>query len=87
MSDKKPDYALVKTSVEIIGRVLAGEPPEIQGTIIADVIATFIVGHHPELRDEVLEMLIQLAKNLIPINEKLHEDRLPWGAPPTETKQ
>jgi hypothetical protein len=55
MSDGgKTDPRRVEAIVAKIKPLLAGEPPEIQGGVIVDLLATFIAGHHPELREDVL---------------------------------
>jgi hypothetical protein len=76
MSKKPPKRgAIDRRSVEvdrIVERVmplLAGRAPEVQGGILGDLVAIFIAGHHPALREEMLSMHINLVRQLVPVNE------------------
>jgi hypothetical protein len=53
--------------VDIIMGTLAGQEPEVQGAIIANLVAMFIAGHAPPLRKEAKELLLQCVNELIPI--------------------
>lgn len=55
--------------VEAIRPMLAGHPPEVQGAALADLLAIFIAGHHPALREEILAMHIDTVRALIAPNE------------------
>jgi hypothetical protein len=50
--------------------LLGGHSPEVQGAVLGDLVSLFIAGHHPQLRDMVLDQHIQLVRNLIPESEK-----------------
>jgi hypothetical protein len=50
--------------------LLSGIPPEVQGGVLADLVSVFIVGHHPHLREAMLEMHVDLVRELIPETEK-----------------
>ena len=67
----KPDPRIIEAEaiVKTIMPLLAGKPPEIQGAVLADLLATFIAAHHPALRDEILKMHVDVVRNLIPHNE------------------
>lgn len=54
-----------------IWRYMEGRHPSVQGAIIADMLATWLVGHAPPLREAVLDHTIELAKALLPINEAI----------------
>jgi hypothetical protein len=59
--------------------LLAGKPPEIQATALADLVSMFIVGHAPEIREEAIAMFFQAVMALVPINEaELFPDGSPW---------
>jgi hypothetical protein len=50
--------------------LLVGHPPEVQGIVLADLVATFIAGHHPAVRDDTLDLLFDCVRALVPCNEK-----------------
>ena len=60
----------VEAVVEAIRPLLAGRTPEVQGAVLADLLAIFLAGHHPELREKLLAMHIDGVRNLIAPNEK-----------------
>jgi hypothetical protein len=49
--------------------MLAGNDPAIQSAVIADLLAMWIAGHHPELRDELFTQHIALVRRLVPVCE------------------
>ncbi|MEJ6847486.1 hypothetical protein V3589_14860 [Sinorhizobium fredii] len=51
--------------------ILKGHRPEVQNVVIADMLATFLAGHAPPLREVVLEQTIELVKTLLPVNEAI----------------
>jgi len=67
--------------VETIRPLLAGKPPELQGAVLADLLAMFIAGHHPGLREEILTLHIAAVRELVPPNEAIIMDRR-GGKPP-----
>ncbi|MCA1404632.1 hypothetical protein I6F26_10480 [Ensifer sp. IC3342] len=54
-----------------IWRYMQGRDPSGQGAIIADMLATWLVGHAPPLRDAALTYTIELTMSLLPINEAI----------------
>jgi hypothetical protein len=50
--------------------MLAGHHPSVQGAVLADLLAVWIVGHYPEARDEILQLHIDTVRELIPVTEK-----------------
>jgi hypothetical protein len=50
---------------------LAGEDPSIQGAALAELLALFLAGHAPELREVILEAHIEVVRALVPINSKI----------------
>jgi hypothetical protein len=60
----------VKDQIELLKRVravLAGQPPEIVGAALAEMMATLIAGHAPPLRRTQRDMLVKLIDELTPI--------------------
>lgn len=53
-----------------IQSLLHGQPPEIVGAVLGDLVATFVVGHHVDAREEILRLHLELVRDLIPINEQ-----------------
>jgi hypothetical protein len=64
----------------MIRPLLAGRAPEVQGAVLGELVSLFIAGHHPQLRDEILEQHIKLVRDLIPECEK--EIIRLWGSKP-----
>jgi hypothetical protein len=68
---------------ETIGPMLRGLGPDIQGGVLADLLATWLAGiQGPDaaaVRDELLEAHVHLVRALIPVNEKIILDRLAGG--------
>jgi hypothetical protein len=50
--------------------ILAGHDPSVQSIVLADLLATWIAGHHPGLRATMLAAHDDLVRDLIPHNEK-----------------
>jgi hypothetical protein len=66
--------------VNRIRPLLAGKPPELQGAVLADLLAMFLAGHHPGLREEILQLHIKAVRDLIGPNEAEIFER--HGKPP-----
>ena len=76
MSDPRTrTIELMSTNIRLI---LAGIPPEVQGGVLAELVSVFIAAHHPELREAMLEMHVDLVRDLIPETEK---EIFPHGLP------
>lgn len=57
-------------------RLLAGKPPEFQGAVLADLLSLFIAGHHPALREEILQIHNAKVRELIaPSEQQIFEQR------------
>ena len=54
------DPRTVAPIVDAIKLMLVGKPPEIQGAVLADLLAIFLAGHRSKLREE-----IERTKNFI----------------------
>jgi hypothetical protein len=58
-----------------IGELLHGRPREIQGAVLADLLAIWIAGHGPLIRDAVLAMHIDSVRALIKPNARIVAER------------
>jgi hypothetical protein len=54
----------------MIRPLLAGRAPEVQGAVLGELVSLFIAGHHPDLRDAMLDEHIKLVRGLVPESEK-----------------
>ena len=50
---------------------LAGEGPEVQAGVLADLLAMFLAGHANFLREEILQRHLRAVRDLIEPNERL----------------
>ncbi|WP_166304372.1 hypothetical protein [Bradyrhizobium sp. 2S1] len=67
--------------VDAIRPLLAGKNPEVQGATIAQLLAIFIAGHAPPLRDGARKLLMDCCDGLVPI---LVEEMIEAGRAPPE---
>ncbi|NEI52669.1 hypothetical protein GR217_34185 [Rhizobium leguminosarum] len=74
----------IEAIVEAIKPHLAGHPVELQGAVIADLMAIFLAGMAPELREEAIEFHVDLVRQLIPVEERIAFG--PAGYPGTESE-
>ena len=66
-----------------IAPLLHGKGPDIQGATLADLVATFLAGHNPKLRELQEALWMDSMHKLIPVNEAMLRERygtLPWEA-------
>ncbi|MGO8241292.1 hypothetical protein ACC806_34710 [Rhizobium ruizarguesonis] len=61
----------VAAIVDAVRPHLAGEPPEIQGAVIADLLAIWLAGHAPQLREEAIEFHMEMVRQLTEAEEGL----------------
>lgn len=54
---------------DAIKPLLTGHPPPLQGAILADLLALYLAGHAPDLREDILQITINTIRRLIPVNE------------------
>jgi len=67
-----PPLDLIATADRIIENIrpqLAGAGAPVQGLVLAELLAMYIAGHHPSLRDDILRMHVDCVRRLIPHNE------------------
>lgn len=70
---------MVDTALELCAQIhpmLEGKGPEVQGSVIADMLATYMAGHHPDARKTVLDALLATVNKLIPVIEEAAQT--PW---------
>jgi hypothetical protein len=51
--------------------LLKGKAPGLQGAILADLLATWLVGFPEQLRDGLLQMHVDAVRDMIPVNESI----------------
>jgi hypothetical protein len=70
-----PDPADVEALVAAVSPMFVGQPPEVQGAALADLLAMWLAGHVApdpkttrQFHEEMLKMHIRAVRRLIPIN-------------------
>lgn len=54
-----------------IAPLLAGRDPGVQGAILADLLTTWLLGHHPPaIREMMLEVHVDAVRALVQLNER-----------------
>jgi hypothetical protein len=87
MKDPAKEAAAI---AETIGfEYLAGIGPDMQGAILADLVATWLAGHMVparvddpaagELREKILADWLEIVRRLVPINERMIRERYGKG--------
>jgi hypothetical protein len=61
------DLSLHDETVARGRQLLAGIDPGLQGTVLAELVAILIAGHHPDLRAEVEASWLEAMRDLVPI--------------------
>jgi hypothetical protein len=56
--------------IHAIGPLLHGKGPDLQRAVLADLVARWIVGHHPSRRPHMLAKHIQAVRDLIELKEE-----------------
>ncbi|MET3969073.1 hypothetical protein [Bradyrhizobium sp. S3.9.1] len=54
---------------------LHGQGPDVQGAVLVDLVAMYFAGHHPAMREEVIEVFINGMRSLIAVNEQILFER------------
>lgn len=62
-----PDPEAVDPIADQCGKILAGHHPGEQGCALAYLLARWIKGHHPELREEVLRAHLEAVRKLLDV--------------------
>src|SRR4051794_19586581 len=61
--------------VDTIKPVLGSRGPEVIGPALGHLLAILIAGHSPDMRSEVMQMVLDVANNMIPIEiDKMIDD-------------
>ena len=72
------DLETVRTLLNDISSLLAGKPPQVQGAVLADLLARWLAGHidldssskTDKLREEILREHLDVIRKLVPVNAK-----------------
>jgi hypothetical protein len=63
--------------------IFAGHSPEVQGAVLADLLALWLAGHqtgdsasNAQLRNLLLTAHIEAVRELIPVNEQMLQERV-----------
>ena len=51
--------------------LLKGKDPDIQGAVLSELLALFIAGHHPQLRDHAMRAIIACTLDLVRVNDEM----------------
>lgn len=69
MNDNDKDFGSMATrAMEIVKQIeplLAGAGPDIQGAVLADLLATWLAGHPAEMREDMLQLHLEAMQPLI----------------------
>lgn len=63
-----PKTKLVEELVREIKPILGGHDPEIQSAVLTDLLAIFLAGFPAEMRETLLTMMSDTARELVPVN-------------------
>jgi hypothetical protein len=77
VSDTREQLADAHTIIEAIRPILAGHSPDVQGAALIELLAMFLAGYAPPLRDEILALHVETVRAIVPLVE--HELGDPWG--------
>lgn len=67
----KDDAALALKLADRMGQVLRKRDPSIMGGALADVVAKWLAGHHPEIREQIRTDWLEAMDKLVPVNERI----------------
>ena len=69
--------AMANELVDLIKPLFAGLDPEIVGAVLGQLLAILIAGHHPMMRDDAMRLVVDMARDLVPIivEEMIDEGR------------
>jgi hypothetical protein len=59
--------------------LLAGRGPDLAGAALADLVSIWLAGHHPAVREDVLQNWLATVRKLVPVSEA---EIFPNGTPP-----
>lgn len=56
--------------IKEIKKLLQGKSPMVQGGALADIVAMYFAGHHPQVREVQFESWMKAMQGLIEVNEE-----------------
>jgi hypothetical protein len=72
------DVDLTRQLYEAIRPLLAGHPPQVQGAVLADLLATWLAGHYADsdadtdrLRETIFAKHSEIVWELVPVNDAI----------------
>jgi len=63
-----------------IALLCRGKSPEITGPALAEIVSRWLIGWHPDLREENFSTWVKLVRDLATINEKMMFGEGGWEA-------
>lgn len=73
-ADRMPELALADAIVEEIKPLLAGRGAEVQGAVLVNLVAIFIAGHDPVIREKILQLHIEAVRGLADVISREDQD-------------
>ena len=68
----------------MIRPMFAGQSPEIVGATLGQLLAILIAGHHPTMRDDALQWIIDMVRDLVRIEVEIMIEN---GSAPPEWRE
>ena len=68
---EKLDTHRVLHIAESIHPLLRGNPPMVQGAVLAELLSLWIAAHPPEVREGLLKLHLTLVRQLARVNAKI----------------
>jgi hypothetical protein len=65
--------AMATRAQELVARIaplLHGQGSSVQGATLADLVAMWLAGHHPSIREQAMDNWLRTVGALIPLNEE-----------------
>ena len=78
--DEKKVEALAQRNKEVVDTIkpfLADETPNVQGFVIAELLAIYIAGFNPLVRQKTLDLVLNTARDLMEQYDRWGEDGHP----------
>jgi hypothetical protein len=72
MTDEDEARARAREALEIANKIkpmLHGKGPQIQGSVLAELVSIYFAGHHPKIREGCLEVWLETMREMIEVNE------------------
>jgi hypothetical protein len=64
-------------SIEV-GNLLRGKDATLVGATLIEVVSLFFAGHHPEIREGVIEFWIENMRSMVQVNADLYHEAGDW---------